>query len=90
MGQPFGCLTTRRYDPRVGTFHCTSVYVHSPAAAVIDRAKGKPPDRYGSSATFRAKEATSAFALRVQPVSATPLVVYRLAFGSPRSFAGVD
>ena len=29
-------------------------------------------------------------ALRVQPVSATPLVVYRLAFGSPRSFAGVD
>ena len=62
MGQPFGCLTTRRYDPRVGTFHCTSVYVHSPAAAVIDRAKGKPPDRYGSSATFRAKEATSAFA----------------------------
>src|SRR6476620_9952058 len=28
--------------------------------------------------------------LRVQPVSATPLVVYRLAFGSPRSFAGVD
>jgi hypothetical protein len=26
----------------------------------------------------------------VQPVSATPLVVYRLAFGSPRFFAGVD
>ena len=26
----------------------------------------------------------------VQPVSATPLAVYRLAFGSPRSFAGVD
>ena len=26
----------------------------------------------------------------VQPVSATPLVVYRLAFGSPRSFADVD
>jgi antitoxin HicB len=28
--------------------------------------------------------------LCVQPVSATPLVVYRLAFGSPRSFADVD
>ena len=26
----------------------------------------------------------------VQPVSATPLVIYRLAFGSPRSFADVD
>ncbi len=26
----------------------------------------------------------------VQPVSATPLVVYRLAFRSPRSFADVD
>ena len=26
----------------------------------------------------------------VQPVSATPLVVYRPAFGSPRSFADVD
>ena len=32
----------------------------------------------------------SALALCVQPVSATPLVVYRLAFGSPRSFADVD
>jgi hypothetical protein len=32
----------------------------------------------------------SVIGLRVQPVSATPLVVYRLAFGSPRSFAGVD
>jgi catalase (peroxidase I) len=29
-------------------------------------------------------------AVCVQPVSATPLVVYRLAFGSPRSFADVD
>src|SRR6516165_6975711 len=28
--------------------------------------------------------------LSVQPVSATPLVVYRLAFGSPRSCADVD
>ena len=28
--------------------------------------------------------------LCVQPVSATALVVYRLAFGSPRSFADVD
>ena len=28
--------------------------------------------------------------LCVQPVSATPLAVYRLAFGSPRSFADVD
>ena len=28
--------------------------------------------------------------LCVQPVNATPLVVYRLAFGSPRSFADVD
>jgi hypothetical protein len=32
----------------------------------------------------------TAHQVRVQPVSATPLVVYRLAFGSPRSFAGVD
>ena len=30
------------------------------------------------------------FGVCVQPVSATPLVVYRLAFGSPRSFADVD
>ena len=34
--------------------------------------------------------AVSALPLCVQPVSATPLVVYRLAFGSPRSFADVD
>ena len=33
---------------------------------------------------------TSALALRVQPVSATPLEVYRLAFRSPRSFAVAD
>jgi len=33
---------------------------------------------------------TSAFRVCVQPVSATPLVVYRLAFESPRSFADVD
>ena len=32
----------------------------------------------------------AAFGVCVQPVSATPLAVYRLAFGSPRSFAGVD
>jgi hypothetical protein len=32
----------------------------------------------------------SCFNLCVQPVGATPLVVYRLAFGSPRSFADVD
>ena len=32
----------------------------------------------------------SASTLCVQPVNATPLVVYRLAFGSPRSFADVD
>src|SRR5262245_7037738 len=32
----------------------------------------------------------SALGVCVQPVSATPLVVYRLAFGSPRSFADVD
>ena len=32
----------------------------------------------------------SAFWLWVQPVSATPLVVYRLAFRSPRFFADVD
>ena len=34
--------------------------------------------------------ARSGIDLCVQPVSATPLVVYRLAFGSPRSFADVD
>ena len=33
---------------------------------------------------------TSGIGVSVQPVSATPLVVYRLAFGSPRSFADVD
>ena len=32
----------------------------------------------------------AALAVCVQPVSATPLAVYRLAFGSPRSFADVD
>jgi hypothetical protein len=32
----------------------------------------------------------SDLALCVQPVSATPLVVYRLAFRSPRFFADVD
>ena len=32
----------------------------------------------------------SAYGVCVQPVSATPLAVYRLAFGSPRSFADVD
>ena len=32
----------------------------------------------------------SSSAVCVQPVSATPLAVYRLAFGSPRSFADVD
>jgi hypothetical protein len=32
---PFGCLTTRPYDPCVVTFHCTSVYVCSPIAANI-------------------------------------------------------
>jgi hypothetical protein len=39
---------------------------------------------------FERTPATSAVPLCVQPVSATPLVVYRLAFGSPRSFADVD
>jgi Arm DNA-binding domain len=33
---------------------------------------------------------TSALPLWVQPVSATPLIVYRLEFRSPRSFADVD
>ena len=33
---------------------------------------------------------TTPFHVCVQPVNATPLVVYRLAFGSPRSFADVD
>ena len=32
----------------------------------------------------------SAYGVCVQPVSATPFVVYRPAFGSPRSFADVD
>jgi len=36
------------------------------------------------------QEGMSAKEVCVQPVSATPLAVYRLAFGSPRSFAGVD
>jgi hypothetical protein len=44
----------------------------------------------GPSATSLDVRCLVAFGVRVQPVSATPLVVYRLAFGSPRSFAGVD
>ena len=32
----------------------------------------------------------SAFGVCVHPLSATPLAVYLLAFGSPRSFADVD
>ena len=36
------------------------------------------------------RSAMSAFGVCVQPISATPLVVYRLAFRSPRSFADVD
>ena len=44
----------------------------------------------GSKAPLRPHWPMSVLPLRVQPVSATPLVVYRLAFGSPRSFAGVD
>ena len=44
----------------------------------------------GQSATWQQVRATSALPLCVQPVSATPLAVYRLAFGSPRSFADVD
>jgi hypothetical protein len=43
-----------------------------------------------TAAETRAKLRMSALPLCVQPVSATPLVVYRLAFRSPRSFADVD
>ena len=39
---------------------------------------------------FYAGAGTAVIVLCVQPVSATPLAVYRLAFGSPRSFADVD
>ena len=44
----------------------------------------------GQSRRFSNLGKKSVHALCVQPVSATPLVVYRLAFGSPRSFADVD
>ena len=53
------------------------------------RAKRTPsicPDVFGRNYLM----GMSLFVVRVQPVSATPLVVYRLAFGSPRSFADVD
>jgi len=45
---------------------------------------------FGVQAADRDFPETGFFTLCVQPVSATPLVVYRLAFGSPRSFADVD
>jgi hypothetical protein len=44
----------------------------------------------GQERRFERASATSALPLRVQPVSATPLEVYRLAFRSPRSFAVAD
>ena len=44
----------------------------------------------GEEQTSQIGAISSAFDLCVQPVSATLLVVYRLAFGSPRSFADVD
>jgi hypothetical protein len=49
--------------------------------------------REAASGPFRRSPRRSdlaAIGVCVQPVSATPLVVYRLAFGSPRSFADVD
>jgi hypothetical protein len=48
------------------------------------------PSTHGPSRTFLVSQRTSALEVCVQPVSATPLAVYRLAFGSPRSFADVD
>jgi hypothetical protein len=53
----------------------------------------RPGVRLGSIASdrhVRDARPMSAMALWVQSVSATPLVVYRLAFRSPRSFADVD
>src|SRR5262245_66057139 len=47
-------------------------------------------NKIGTKRTCRDVRYLSAFGVCVQPVSATPLVVYRLAFGSPRSFADVD
>jgi hypothetical protein len=44
----------------------------------------------GPSRRFLQCKRMSAFGVRVQPVSATPLEVYRLAFRSPRSFAVAD
>ena len=56
----------------------------------------KPPNKAAAAAFSNTNLATepyssqAGFVLCVQPVSATPLAVYRLAFGSPRSFADVD
>jgi hypothetical protein len=44
----------------------------------------------GSFETSRDVRSAVGIGVCVQPVSATPLVVYRLAFRSPRSFADVD
>jgi hypothetical protein len=49
-----------------------------------------PTSESGQKLTWRLQFVMSPLPLCVQPVSATPLVVYRLAFGSPRSFADVD
>ena len=53
-------------------------------------ARGRAPSRPVAHTHRMQHTLTSGFGVCVQPVSATPLVVYRLAFGSPRSFADVD
>jgi hypothetical protein len=51
--------------------------------------KNAPPGASDHDQTS-AGQVTCEIRLCVQPVSATPLVVYRLAFRSPRFFADVD
>ena len=45
---------------------------------------------FAENGVYHASVGLNHYGVCVQPVSATPLAVYRLAFGSPRSFADVD
>ena len=60
---------------------------------IVPRARRRQPSTSLSAAIVHLSnfgDPMSLMGLCVQPVSATPLVVYRLAFRSPRSFADVD
>ena len=63
-------------------------------SSTLPKASGKAdmvePGGRATAHPLRTSAFVVAFGLCVQPVSATPLVVYRPAFRSPRSFADVD